>query len=171
MNTKIFLFLIFVALILQGCKDEPVESCCLTTCDCAPSDTLIFTFGHFYGECIGEGCVEIFRVDVIEMNLSEDISDQYPQAATFYEGNFSLDLPIEKYYLVKDLYEYIPEGLYSEGTVVGQPDAGDWGGLYFEIKFNDKHRFWLLDQMKSNVPEAYHQFIDEINERIYYINL
>lgn len=170
MNIKYLLLPILVFLILQGCKVEALENCCLTTCDCAPTDTVIFTFGHFYGECGGEGCIEIYKADLFQGKLFEDVNDSYPNALDFYSGNFMLELPVQKYHLVSDLINYIPESLYNEDTVIGNPDGGDWGGIYFEIKSNDKHRFWLLDQMKSNVPEAYHQFIDEINERIDYIN-
>jgi hypothetical protein len=27
-------------------------------------------------------------------------------------------------------------------------------------------RYWLIDQMKSNVPVQYHEFIDKVNEKV-----
>ena len=70
--------------------------------------------------------------------------------------------------------DQFPEQLYSETDhVLGQPDAGDWGGIYVEIKHvNDPARsgFWLLDQMESNMPQVYNDFVDQINEKIHLIN-
>ena len=62
---------------------------------------------------------------------------------------------------------YFPTDLLSEkDTVIGQPDAGDWGGLYLEYNFNGVRKFWLLDQKKDNVPTKYHDLIDKVNEKI-----
>jgi len=55
-------------------------------------------------------------------------------------------------------------------TIIGQPDAGDWGGLYIEYNKDAVRRYWLLDQMKSNVPEYLYDFIDKVNEKIALIN-
>jgi hypothetical protein len=52
-------------------------------------------------------------------------------------------------------------------TVIGMPDAGDWGGFYVEYNFNGTRRFWILDKMKANVPSQYHDFIDSLNAKIY----
>ena len=132
---------------------------------CGFGDTEFLVFGHFYGECVGEGCVEIFKLD--DSRLYEDTRDQYPGSNDFYQGLFDTQLPAEKYDLVKDLESYFPEALLNETEIIiGQPDAGDWGGIYFELKRGSTHRFWLLDQMESNMPAAYNDFVDRINEKI-----
>lgn len=129
------------------------------------TDTDYVTFGHFYGQCFGEGCVEIFRVD--HATLYEDTLDMYPNSDDFYPGHFVAKLADSKYELVKDLDTFFPEALLNETEVVqGQPDAGDWGGIYFEIQRGTTHRFWLLDQNETNMPAAYNAFVDKINEKI-----
>jgi hypothetical protein len=124
-----------------------------------------FTFGHFYGECMGEYCVEIFRIE--DNKVFEDTNDNYPNGNGFYEGDFSVLLSSENYEQVMGLVADFPADLWSEGgKIIGQPDAGDWGGLYLEYKNGEDHNFWLLDQLKSNVPEGYHEFIDSVNAKI-----
>lgn len=121
-------------------------------------------FGHFYGMCMGETCVEIYRLE--KDQLLEDTRDRYPATTGFYNGSYER-LSQKKFDDCKDLISYFPVSLLSEpGNVIGQPDAGDWGGLYIEYNFNGLRKFWLLDQMKTNVPVKYHAFIDKVNEKI-----
>jgi hypothetical protein len=128
-------------------------------------------FGHFYGECGGEGCVEIFKLT--EVALFEDSTDVYPGSLLPYAGVYNL-LPDAKFQLVIDLMDSFPEALYAESNnVIGMPDAGDWGGIYIEMKFTNEEAlsgFWLLDQHEGNMPEVYNLFVDEINEKIALIN-
>ena len=141
-------------LVLTSCKKDDVEL--------SKSDYIIF--GHFYGECIGEQCVEIFRLE--QEKLFEDTKDQYPNRNEFYDGNY-IQLSQQKFNDTKDLTNYFPTDLLDEtDTVIGQPDAGDWGGLYVEYNSVGVRKFWFLDQMKSNVPSKYHNFIDKVNEKI-----
>ena len=99
--------------------------------------------------------------------LSEDTLDMYPNDSDFYPGHFTTQWSAEKFDLVKDLESFFPESLIDETEVVqGQPDAGDWGGIYFEIKRGTTHRFWILDQLESNMPAEYNDFVDRINEKI-----
>lgn len=125
-------------------------------------------FGHFYGECMGEGCVEIFRLD--NQLLFEDVRDQYPAYTNPYEGDFSLSR--SRYYQrVSELWDIVPEKLYDESdTIIGQPDAGDWGGIYLAVSQGTVDRYWLIDQKKSNVPEYLHELIDSVNAKIAFIN-
>ena len=141
--------------LLTACnKDDNVEL--------PKSDYIIF--GHFYGECMGERCVEIFRLE--QDKLFEDSKDKYPNSNEFYDGNY-VQLSQQKFNDTKNLIDSFPTDLLSEtNTVIGQPDAGDWGGLYIEYNFNGIRKFWLLDQMKSNVPTKYYNFIDKVNEKI-----
>lgn len=126
------------------------------------SDYLVF--GHFHGECMGERCVEIFRLE--DKKLFEDDIDNYPSSIGFYVGNYTR-LPKSKFNNVKDLLDYFPTSLLSDtNKIIGQPDAGDWGGLYVEYNYNGVRKFWLIDKMKSNIPTEYHLFIDKINEKI-----
>lgn len=125
-------------------------------------------FGHFYGECVGEGCVEIFRLN--DQLLFEDVRDQYPAYTTPYEGDFSLSQS-QYFQGVNDLWDIVPERLYDESdTIIGQPDAGDWGGIYLAVTKGTVDRYWLIDQKKSNVPDYLHELIDSVNAKIAFIN-
>ena len=146
--------LCLLTIAISSCKKDNVIS--------STSDYLIF--GHFYGECSGEKCIEIFRLE--QNQLFEDTKDVYPNSTSFYNGNYIL-LSQKKFIDASDLLNFFPSDLLLEPkTVIGQPDAGDWGGLYIEYNYNGTRKFWLLDQMKSNVPSKYHNFIDKVNEKI-----
>lgn len=113
---------------------------------------------------MGEECIEIFKLE--KEKLFEDIRDDYPSHTGFYTGNY-VQLSQEKFETTKDLIDNFPPDLLTEtANVIGDPDAGDWGGLYIEYNFNGIRKFWLLDQKESNVPEKYHSFIDKVNEKI-----
>ncbi len=132
--------------------------------DLKPSKSNYLIFGHFYGECLGEQCIEIFRYE--EGQLFEDSNDRYPNSTGFYVGKWER-LSNQKFNDTKDLIDDFPMDLLNEtNTVIGQPDAGDWGGLYIEYNFNGIRKFWLLDQKKDNVPAEYHIFIDRVNGKI-----
>ena len=154
MKKLVLLLGAFTIAIIISCKDEHET---IVT----PGDMI---FGHFYGECIGEACIEIFKLETD--SLMEDTLDTYPSAHDFYQGSYIL-LSDDKHTIAKKLLNYFPLDLLDEkDTVIGSPDAADGGGLYIEYNFGNIRKFWLLDQMKSNVPEKYHEFIDKVNETI-----
>ena len=127
------------------------------------SNTATLTFGHYYGFCQGEECIEIFKLTNSE--LSEDTTDQYP-GQQFYNGMF-IALSQEKFELTKDLLDHFPQDLFSENdSIIGMPDAGDWGGYYIEYNDGIRHRSWLMDKMQSNVPTKYHSFMDQMDQKI-----
>lgn len=152
--------LALLTIFLASCRKKEIESL-------GKSDYLIF--GHFYGECGGERCVEIFRLE--PGKLSEDDKDQYPpQAGTFYDGNYH-ELPEAQYNGVKTLPAAFPSQLWNvQERIIGMPDAGDWGGLYVEFKKDYRRQYWLIDQRKENIPAYLHLFVDNINAKIAFIN-
>ncbi len=151
---QIFVAFLFLS-IMFGCKKEEIT----------PANTENYlVFGHFFGFCFGEKCIEIFKVSDIE--VSEDSLDKYPQRDTFYKGNFKT-LSNDKFLAVKDISNTFPTALLSEkDTVIGMPDAGDWGGFYIEYKKDGVHKFWILDKLKTNVPEKYHAFMKQMEDKI-----
>ena len=151
--------ILIALLILSACEDESKKA--ETTAD-------YIVFGHFYGECGGEQCVEIFKLT--KDQLFEDSNDTYPSSDHVYNGNFhSLDQ--QKFELVKDLVNHIPQDLLSvTDKVIGAPDAGDWGGIYFEISHDGEHKYWLIDKMEGNLPEYLRPFVEEIGSSISAIN-
>jgi len=125
-------------------------------------------FGHFYGFCIGEECVEIFKLT--NNDLFEDTSDTYPRWDRYHEGQY-VRLDQSKFESVKSLLADIPEQLLTEqNTVFGSPDAADGGGVYFAISEQGERRFWVIDQVDSNIPDYLIPFKNKINQSIALIN-
>ena len=65
-------------------------------------------FGHYYGFCGGEACVEIFKVT--GSDVYEDTKDVYPGRDGIYSGDYQ-KLDRSFYTLVKGLENYIPSEL------------------------------------------------------------
>ena len=126
-------------------------------------------FGHFYGECGGEGCVEIYKIE--DGKLFEDTLDQYPHSNLVYQGVW-VELPQAKYDLVRDILDEVPDQLLQEPEhVLGQPDAGDWGGIYVQVSEPlSGDDYWLLDKHEGHMIEAYNDFVDKIETKIELIN-
>ncbi len=126
------------------------------------SDYLIF--GHFYGFCIGEACIETFKLT--EDKLFEDTEDNYANPPF----NFEL-LTNDKFEAVKDITDFFPTELLSETEdTFGCPDCADGGGVFIEYSKNGVVKNWRIDQMKAGIPEYLHPFIDKVNEKIGLIN-
>ena len=121
-------------------------------------------FGHFYGECFGEGCVETFKLT--DKSLSEDTIDDYNgQNMEFVE------LENETFEQVKNITDFFPNQLLNQNeTVFGCPDCADGGGLFIQYSENGNKKSWRIDQVKDNVPTYLHNFIDKVNEKIELIN-
>jgi hypothetical protein len=121
-------------------------------------------FGHFYGMCGGEECVETYKLT--DLKLYEDILDDYSgQNLDFVE------LDNETFEQINDLVDFFPNQLLSESeTVFGCPDCADGGGLYIQYSDNGNLKSWRIDQMQENVPSYLHSFMDQVNEAIVLIN-
>ena len=155
MNKLSPITLILLVTLLISCKKSNLGE----------NDYLIF--GHFYGECWGERCVETFKLT--DIKLFEDTTDSY-QYQSPNNGGF-VKLSNYKFKLVKDLTDYFPIKLFNESnTVFGCPDCADQGGLYIEYKKNGNIGHWTIDQRTRNVPDYLHKFIDKVNEKIELIN-
>ena len=121
-------------------------------------------FGHYYGKCKGENCVETFKLT--DKGLFEDtIDDRNGQNMKF------IQLENEKFLQVKDLVDFFPSQLLNEKkTIIGCPDCADGGGLFIQYSENGNVKSWRIDQEKDNVPRYLHIFIDKVNEKIKMIN-
>ena len=162
-NNRLYILLAILGLVIianTGCKDEE--------CGDPNGDLEYFVFGHFYGECGGEGCVEMIKVE--NGKLYEDDIDDYPNYTSPIEAHWN-ELSAEKYDEVKNLSAEVPTELFEETDhVLGIPDGGDWGGIYVEFKYSgvqaSKSGFWLLDKNESNMIQVYNEFVDRIEEKI-----
>ncbi|MCB2407345.1 hypothetical protein [Hymenobacter lucidus] len=160
---KVFTLYLSVAALatvgLSACGKENVEKS-------TDFDQSAILFGSFYGECAGEGCIDIYKLDTKAQTLQEDTRDTYPSSDAPYNGTFVARSQAE-YNLVKDLIQQIPAGLLQEqGSVIGSPDAGDWGGYYVEVNQAGKRRHWLIDTQKRNLPAYLHPFADTLEVRL-----
>jgi hypothetical protein len=148
--------ILFLTVSLLSCKEEVVDK-----------DYLIF--GHFYGECVQESCILMYKVE--DTRLLADTKQEYPNQQMPYVGNFTEELSSSDFQLARELKDLIPDELFDETNhIIGQPDAADQGGLYLEYNFDGERRFWYIDQNKGFLPQYLHDFIDEINNRIFLIN-
>ncbi|ELR73542.1 hypothetical protein C900_02627 [Fulvivirga imtechensis AK7] len=121
-------------------------------------------FGHFYGFCQGEHCIEIFKLTGDQ--LYEDRNDTYPSSESPYNGDFEA-MAQEKYQKVRSLANKVPRELLNNTEhLIGAPDAADGGGIYFEYAMGGKRHYWLIDQMDDNIPEYLRPFKEEINKAI-----
>lgn len=156
---KLISAIIFASAILMSCEEDN---------ETKPSESEYLIFGHFYGFCEGEACIEIYKLE--NDRLSEDTNDNYPTSTHYYDGNYT-ELSDSKFNLVKDLPDFIPaELLNNNDKIIGGPDAADGGGIYIEYYRDGVKQSWLIDNEKSNVPDYLHGFIDEVHERISLIN-
>tara|TARA_B110000090_G_scaffold192333_1_gene225621 strand:- start:87 stop:554 length:468 start_codon:yes stop_codon:yes gene_type:complete len=153
---NIFLFLIVIGAFTSCNKDND---------NFTINEQSFLIFGHFYGECFGEGCVETYKLT--DVKLYEDIVDDYSgQNLDFVE------LDNEQFELVNDLADFFPTQLLNESdTIFGCPDCADGGGLFIQYSYNGVLKSWRIDQVQNNVPTYLHNFIDQVNERILHINM
>jgi hypothetical protein len=129
-----------------------------------PSELNYLVFGHFYGYCGGETCIEKFKLT--SDKIYENTNDVYPGVTPLTPPNY-VQLSNEKFLAAQDLMNFFPNSLLAEiNTTIGMPDASDGGGLYIEYHFNGIHKTFLIDQFKINVPSDYHVFMDKVNEKI-----
>lgn len=157
MISRISLFFI-TFLLSSSCAEQKVQ----------PKDDTYILFGHFYGFCMGEQCIEIFKLT--DSELFEDLKDQYPSSQEFYNGDYK-KLDQQKFELVKSLKDNIPFELTQEKNHrIGTPDVTDGGGVYFAMVNESGTKFWLIDQFESNIPEYLRPFKDQINQSISLIN-
>lgn len=139
------------ALLISFCSKEDKSSM---------QDIDYLVFGHFYGHCLGEDCVKMFKLT--KDQLFEDTTDSY--LATDFDF---IPLGKDKFELVKDLVQALPDQLLKEDKdTFGCPDCADQGGLYIEISNNGTTKSWRIDQNKSAVPVYLHDLMDQVNATI-----
>jgi hypothetical protein len=163
MRKMLFLFLVIGSLAFLSCEKNQVKS----EEGEHPNEILLseedeyFVFGHYFGMCQGEKCVEIFKIS--SEDLFEDSKDAYPDNRSHYIGEFTINRN-DKYELVKDLPAIPDIMLNAPNTVLGCPDCSDGGGLYIEIHKDGETKYWLIDLQR--VPEGLEEFVEDIEAKI-----
>lgn len=151
---KMILILAVVGILISCNKDDNITI----------TNQNFLVFGHFYGECDGESCVETFKLT--DKKLLEDTVDDY-SGRTFE----FVALENNKFEKFKNLADFFPNQLLNESeTVFGCPDCADGGGLFIQYSENGNLKSWRIDQNKDNVPTYLHNFVDKVNQVIGLIN-
>jgi len=123
-----------------------------------------FVFGNFYGLCAGDDCIRIFKFD--DDQLYADTKKVYPNRGNIYNGSYK---KISNPHIdsIASLLSGFPQELLSDTNVVfGCPDCVDQGVIYLELKFNDIHRSWLLDNVNSALPEYLRDYAHQVQRAI-----
>lgn len=144
-----------VFMLSSSCKKDTAEAI-------GEPDYLIF--GHFYGMCQGEECVETYKLT--SNALFEDTNDSYSNP------NFQFqELGNNLFVQVDGLEDDFPNGLWnaSESTF-GCPDCADQGGMLIQYSVNGVVKTWRIDNSKNAVPTYLHPFMDKVREKIDLIN-
>lgn len=140
-------YFLFSILLLTACSKEDVNN----------DDYLIF--GQFYGECLGESCVETYKLTSSELYLEEN--DSYDKS------NMSFDkLKKAEYKKVKDLLKEFPKELMDETETIGCPDCVDQGGYYLEYKKDGIKYFWRIDKNKTKCPDYLIPFLNKLDQSL-----
>jgi hypothetical protein len=147
---KIHLIIVLLAVFfLSSCKKEQTTTI---------NDKDALVFGHFFGMCQGETCIETFMLT--SDKLYEDENDQY----NWWEPFHFIELGNDKFELVKDLRNYFPQELLNDtNSIFGCPDCADQGGLLVMLSQNGDVKTWRIDQSKVAVPQYLLAFMDSVN--------
>ncbi|MCF8277598.1 MAG: hypothetical protein K9J17_12765 [Flavobacteriales bacterium] len=157
MKTWKKLVLISSIALISSCKKE--EDCLQLTGD----DYLIF--GHFFGECGGESCVETYKLT--DAQLFEDQTDDYNAVLPFV----FVELDNSTFLEVNDLMDYFPAELLAiSDSTFGCPDCADQGGLLVEYYHEGQLHKWRLDRAQSPETAFLQSFADKVVEKIAIIN-
>lgn len=148
-KTRLAALLISAVVLLQCIPDRAVPA----------QPFIIFEVGGFACECGGH-CSTSF---VLENQQLVRIRYEWCQ----FESEIDrLDMPEEKRALVNNLALAVPKRLFSSQQVIGQPDAGDWGGYRIRIVTGDQYRVWFIDTMEDNLPNWIKPFQRRIRQTL-----
>ena len=155
MKNIIYLLVFILSLTITSCTESEENI----------TDTIDYiTFGHFYGFCAGDTCVQTYQLTQTQL-FEDTIGDYSGENLNF------IALDNQKYELVKDLIATFPSELLDhDETSIGCPDCSDGGGLFIQYSKNGEVKSWRIDLFKVNVPEYLHDFMDEVQEKISLIN-
>jgi len=152
--SRSLLFLISLFVLISCEKDVPFTNI----------GTEHYVFGHFYGFCRGEQCIEIFKVTSTE--ILEDQTDKYPDRDKLFTGNFKT-MPNVNHTTIVDLIKNVPDSLWlEEEIVIGCPDCADQGGIYIEVKRDNEHKFWLIDNSEAAQPQYLKEYARSLRAAI-----
>lgn len=161
------LFICVVLFSFVGCKKS-------NTITNTTSDIDYFLFGTFAGFCVGEQCIEIYKLQASK--LFEDTADTYPGINQNPTRNYKL-LEDSVYQKVKYLQDSIPiEILNDTSRIFGCPDCADGGGTYIRIYLkNGQIKEFMMDRVAfpittSTMPNYASRLSYQIEQAVININ-
>ncbi len=159
MKSILSLMLLSCLLLLSCEKDKPTPNGSEST-----EDYLIF--GHFYGFCVGEQCVQTYQLTTTK--LYEDTSDIYYNPEHDYHF---VERSSEDFALASHLLASFPADLLDEEPeVIGCPDCADQGGLLLVYEINGIKRSWRIDNDRQNVPAVLHPYLTSVDSVLALLN-
>jgi hypothetical protein len=152
--------LILLSIFAYACKEDA------TTATNEELEYLIF--GRFAGECQGDQCIEIYKLEINKLYEAEDIyptsssqNNSFPYQADFTE----IDNPSSAAFL--ELISNLPLKLFNEKEHdIGCPDCADQGGYFTEAGFASSHFNWRIDADRSAIPAYLSPYMDLLDEKI-----
>ena len=130
-------------------------------------------FGTFAGYCIGEQCIEIYKIQTSK--LFEDTADTYPNLTPNPLRKYVL-LEDSIYQKIKNFQDSIPLEILNEPSkTFGCPDCADGGGNYIKLYFkNGQTKEFLIDRSYTNsmsaMPIYATKLTIQIEQAVYKIN-
>ena len=149
--------LLLPTLFTSGCRKDP-----------PPSVNDYVVFGHFYGFCSGEQCIELYKYQ--GGKLYEDQRDYYPTSTLPYDGKW-VQLEDTLAVLGEEVRRSLPDSmlLYTD-SIFGMPDAVDQGGTYVELNRGGVRYYWVMDNSQGGLPEYMQPFSELVRERSRFIS-
>ncbi|HWP81404.1 MAG TPA: hypothetical protein VNN76_01995 [Bacteroidota bacterium] len=140
----------------------PLPSCELGHQQGSELSTEYLVFGRFAGECTGEQCIEIFKIE--HGALYEDTLDRYP---TGLHNGVYRRLSESMYTRARPLVHLLPREITKlpDGRI-GAPDSHDQSGIYLELKRDAVRHYWLIDTEKGRIPAFLHAFVDSLQRTV-----
>lgn len=163
-NFKILVLIVLSLLVTNSCYDN--EGITNPESRVVEARGVTLKFGRYFGKCQGNRCVEIFLLQ--EFVLKEDSSDQLPVFGEYYKGKFVGFKGANIIDTERLLLEFPNDLLNSKlnYSIIGQPDAGDWGGIYVEYEDYKHHKQFLIDLNTNNIPKYLKSYVYLIDEKI-----
>lgn len=169
-NFKITILILVVSLVGVSCENDDlfqdeIEAKVIVQTK-ADSRSATLTFGRYFGKCEGNYCVRVFKLK--NKQVKESMTNHYPVYGEFYGGKY-LPIDVSEKINISQLFDEFPLVLLEAKdtfSIIGYPDAGDWGGIYLEYKEGKVHKQWLLDLNTNNVPKYLRNYINLINEKM-----
>ena len=165
-NFKILVLVVMSLFLTNSCYDDEGVTSLESDSRVIEARGVTLKFGRYFGKCQGNSCVEIFMLQ--ENILREDNTDHLPVNGEFYNGNF-VDFKGSTTVKIDGVLSDFPKTLLNNKPMfntIGQPNAGDWGGIYLEYQDVNTHKQYLIDLNRSNIPKELRIYVGLIDSTI-----